>query len=512
MLIAVAGCVAQAEGGEIRRRAPFVDLVFGPQTYHRLPELVARALQAGGRGVVDTSFPEEPKFDHLPQARTEQGVSAFVTVQEGCDKFCTFCVVPYTRGAEYSRPAAQILDEARRLLALGARELTLLGQNVNAYHGEGPDGREWGLGDLVRALAEIPGLERIRYTTSHPRDVDERLIAAHRDVPQLMPFLHLPVQSGSDYVLAAMNRRHTAADYQRIVERLRAARPDLALSTDLIVGFPGESDDDFRATIDLVSEIGFAQAFSFKYSPRPGTPAASAAGSGRGNGQGRAARRVADAAGAAAARLQRSLRRARPAGAVGKAGAAPRSAGRPQPLPAERPSRRCRRPGWRCRPGPDIGCRSKQPLRDGCGMTAPPSGIIAAEPAEGRTQLEFDDNLLLPPLYGERDQHLDRIERQLGVSVVTRGNRLAISGPPSATEAAQLALSRLYDRLKHGQEIDLPAVEAAIRLAEAEIADRSLSLWHEDAAFRTRKRRIAARSPGQAAYIKALRESDWFLA
>jgi tRNA-2-methylthio-N6-dimethylallyladenosine synthase len=277
MLIAVAGCVAQAEGGEIRRRAPFVDLVFGPQTYHRLPELLARALHAGGRGVVDTSFPEEPKFDHLPQARTEQGVTAFLTVQEGCDKFCTFCVVPYTRGAEYSRPAAQILDEARRLLALGARELTLLGQNVNAYHGEGPDGGEWGLGDLVRALAEIPRLDRIRYTTSHPRDVDERLIAAHRDVPQLMPFLHLPVQSGSDRVLAAMNRRHTAADYRRIVERLRTARPDLALSTDLIVGFPGESDDDFRATIDLVSEIGFAQAFSFKYSPRPGTPAASAA-------------------------------------------------------------------------------------------------------------------------------------------------------------------------------------------------------------------------------------------
>ena len=391
---------------------------------------------------------------------------------------------------------------------MGARELTLLGQNVNAYHGEGPGGREWGLGDLVRALAEIPGLERIRYTTSHPRDVDERLIAAHRDVPQLMPFLHLPVQSGSDHVLAAMNRRHTAADYQRIVERLRAARPDLALSTDLIVGFPGESDDDFRATIDLVSEIGFAQAFSFKYSPRPGTPAASAAD------------QVADAVKverlAALQTLLARQQREFNAACVGrvlpvlleKAGAAPGPAGRPQPLPAECPSRRCRRSGWRCCPGPDIGCRSKQPLRDGCGMTAPPSGIIAAEPAEGRTQLEFDDNLLLPPLYGERDQHLDRIERQLGVSVVTRGNRLAISGPPSATEAAQLALSRLYDRLKHGQEIDLPAVEAAIRLAEAEIADRSLSLWHEDAAFRTRKRRIAARSPGQAAYIKALRESD----
>jgi tRNA-2-methylthio-N6-dimethylallyladenosine synthase len=276
MLIAVAGCVAQAEGAEIRRRAPFVDLVFGPQTYHRLPELVARAARAGG-GVVDTSFPDEPKFDHLPQARPGQGATAFLTVQEGCDKFCTFCVVPYTRGTEYSRPATQILDEARGLVSSGTREITLLGQNVNAYHGEGPGGGEWGLGDLVRALAELPGLDRIRYTTSHPRDVDDRLIAAHRDVPQLMPFLHLPVQSGCDRVLAAMNRRHTAADYRRIVERLRRARPDLALSTDLIVGFPGESDEDFGATLGLVGEIGFAQAFSFKYSPRPGTPAAAAA-------------------------------------------------------------------------------------------------------------------------------------------------------------------------------------------------------------------------------------------
>jgi tRNA-2-methylthio-N6-dimethylallyladenosine synthase len=277
MLIAVAGCVAQAEGAEIRRRAPFVDLVFGPQTYHRLPELVARAFAAGGAGVIDTSFPEEPKFDHLPQARSAQGTTAFLTVQEGCDKFCTFCVVPYTRGAEYSRPVGQVLAEARGLVRSGAREITLLGQNVNAYHGEGPDGAEWGLGDLVRALAELPGLDRIRYTTSHPRDVDDRLIAAHRDVAQLMPFLHLPVQSGSDRVLAAMNRRHTTADYRRTVERLRAARPDLALSTDLIVGFPGESDQDFRATLDLVGDVGFAQAFSFKYSPRPGTPAAASA-------------------------------------------------------------------------------------------------------------------------------------------------------------------------------------------------------------------------------------------
>jgi tRNA-2-methylthio-N6-dimethylallyladenosine synthase len=277
MLIAVAGCVAQAEGEEIRRRAPFVDLVFGPQTYHRLPQMVNKALHANGAGLIDTSFPAEPKFDYLPRPSSRQGVSAFLTVQEGCDKFCTFCVVPYTRGAEYSRPATQILEEADRIIAGGAREITLLGQNVNAYHGEGPDGSRWGLARLIRALAELPGLARVRYTTSHPRDVDDELVAAHREVPQLMPFLHLPVQSGSDRVLAAMNRRHATADYRRVVDRLRAARPDLALSTDLIVGFPGESDADFRATLDLVGAISFAQAFSFKYSARPGTPAAAMA-------------------------------------------------------------------------------------------------------------------------------------------------------------------------------------------------------------------------------------------
>ena len=237
------------------------------------PRWWPQALQEGG-AVVDTSFPEEPKFDRLPRARPKQGAGAFLTVQEGCDKFCTFCVVPYTRGAEYSRPAAQVLDEARLLAAQGVREITLLGQNVNAYHGDGCNGREWGLGELIRALADVSGLDRIRYTTSHPRDVDDGLVAAHREVPQLMPFLHLPVQSGSDRVLAAMNRRHTAADYRRVVDRLRHARPDLALSTDLIVGFPGESDEDFQATLDLVDKVGFAQAFSFKYSPRPGTPAA----------------------------------------------------------------------------------------------------------------------------------------------------------------------------------------------------------------------------------------------
>jgi tRNA-2-methylthio-N6-dimethylallyladenosine synthase len=278
MIVAVAGCVAQAEGAEIIRRAPCVDLVLGPQSYHRLPKLIDRALRAGAAGILDTEFPVEPKFDFLPEVTIRQGPTAFLTVQEGCDKFCSFCVVPYTRGVEYSRPVVQILAEAHKFVRGGAREVTLLGQNVNAYHGEGPDGRQWCLGALIRHLAEVSGLDRIRYTTSHPLDVDEQLIAAHREVPQLMPFLHLPVQSGSDRILALMNRRHTAADYRHIVERLRSARPDLALSTDLIVGYPGEGEDDFQATVDLVEEVRFAQAFSFKYSPRPGTPAASASG------------------------------------------------------------------------------------------------------------------------------------------------------------------------------------------------------------------------------------------
>ncbi|HEX4114075.1 MAG TPA: tRNA (N6-isopentenyl adenosine(37)-C2)-methylthiotransferase MiaB [Stellaceae bacterium] len=273
MMVAVAGCVAQAEGGAIRARAPEVDIVVGPQTYHRLPELVAKAARSNGV-VLDTDFPAEAKFDFLPEPQIARGISAFLSIQEGCDKFCTFCVVPYTRGAEYSRPAASILAEARRLVDLGAREITLLGQNVNAYHGAGPDGGDWGLGRLIRAVAAIPGLARIRYTTSHPRDVDDELIAAHREVDALMPFLHLPVQSGSDRVLEAMNRRHGADDYRRIVERLRTARPDLALSSDFITGFPGESDEDFDATMKLVRDIGFAQSFSFKYSARPGTPAA----------------------------------------------------------------------------------------------------------------------------------------------------------------------------------------------------------------------------------------------
>jgi tRNA-2-methylthio-N6-dimethylallyladenosine synthase len=274
--VVVAGCVAQAEGREIIRRAPVVDVVVGPQSYQNLPDLLRRA--ASERDVVDTEFPVEDKFDHLPAPSPERirsrGISAFLTIQEGCDKFCTFCVVPYTRGAEVSRSAETILGEARRLAAAGVRELTLIGQNVNAYHGPGPDGSIWSLGRLLAALADIPGVARLRYTTSHPRDMDESLIAAHRDLPALMPYLHLPVQSGSDRILDAMNRKHSGDEYRRIIERVRTARPDIALSSDFIVGFPGETDRDFEETLRLVADIGFASSFSFKYSPRPGTPAA----------------------------------------------------------------------------------------------------------------------------------------------------------------------------------------------------------------------------------------------
>ncbi|MEO8650691.1 MAG: tRNA (N6-isopentenyl adenosine(37)-C2)-methylthiotransferase MiaB [Hyphomicrobiaceae bacterium] len=292
-VIAVAGCVAQAEGDEIIRRAPAVDLVVGPQSYHRLPDLIAHR-RAGARAIVETEFPEDDKFRHLParpipsksiaadpsatRTPVARSASAFLTIQEGCDKFCTFCVVPYTRGAEYSRSVTAIADEACRLVASGVREITLLGQNVNAYHGEGEDGRARSLSELIRHLSAIDGLERLRYTTSHPHDMSDDLIAVHCDTPKLMPCLHLPFQAGSDRILAAMNRKHTAAHYVALVGRVRAARPDIALSTDIIVGFPGETDADFEATLDIVRTIGFAQAYSFKYSPRPGTPAANMGG------------------------------------------------------------------------------------------------------------------------------------------------------------------------------------------------------------------------------------------
>ncbi|WP_293548941.1 tRNA (N6-isopentenyl adenosine(37)-C2)-methylthiotransferase MiaB [Parvibaculum sp.] len=280
-VVVVAGCVAQAEGEEMRRRAPAVDLIVGPQNYHRLPELVAGIRARGdktGAAVIDTDFPVEDKFASLPAPERRKtlarGPTAFLTIQEGCDKFCTFCVVPYTRGSEYSRPISRIAEEARSLADAGVREITLLGQNVNAYHGEDAAGRPASLGRLVRELAKIDGVERLRYTTSHPRDMDEELIAAHGEVEKLMPYLHLPVQSGSDEILDRMNRQHTADHYLRLIERIRAARPDIALSSDFIVGFPGETEEDFEATLSLIREVGFVQAYSFKYSPRPGTPAA----------------------------------------------------------------------------------------------------------------------------------------------------------------------------------------------------------------------------------------------
>jgi tRNA-2-methylthio-N6-dimethylallyladenosine synthase len=273
LLIAVAGCVAQAEGEEMIRRAPAIDLVVGPQSYHRLPDLIARAERDGH--AVDTEFPPDDKFDHLAAASATatraRGVTAFVTVQEGCDKFCTFCVVPFTRGAEMSRPVDKIVAEVERLAAAGVREVSLIGQNVNAYHGAGPDGRSWPLARLLERLARLSGIERLRYTTSHPCDMDDALIAAHRDLPALMPQLHLPVQSGSDRILAAMQRRHTRADYIDVVARLLRAQPAMALTSDFIVGFPGETEDDFAATLSLVDEVGYSGAFSFKYSPRPGT-------------------------------------------------------------------------------------------------------------------------------------------------------------------------------------------------------------------------------------------------
>lgn len=275
MLLAVAGCVAQAEGDVILDRAKYVDMIFGPQTYHLLPEMVAKITGAYGKHrVINTDLPTLEKFDQLPEENSSQGPSAFLSVQEGCDKFCSFCVVPYTRGGEYSRPVQSILEEARRLADNGARDLTLLGQNVNAFHGEGPDGKIWGLGRLLEELSSFNGLDRLRYITSHPCDVENDLIAAHRDLPKVMPFLHLPVQSGSDKVLKEMNRKHTAQSYLDILAKFREARPDIAFSSDFIVGFPGETEKDFEDTLKLVEQVGYAFCYSFKYSARPGTPAA----------------------------------------------------------------------------------------------------------------------------------------------------------------------------------------------------------------------------------------------
>ena len=271
--LAVAGCVAQAEGKEIIDRAPTVDMVFGPQTYHELPEMLAKLERKEEKRIVNTEFPVDSKFDYLPEEAAKDKISAFVSIQEGCDKFCHFCCVPYTRGAEYSRPVSKILDETQKLVANGTKEITFLGQNVNAYHGESDDGKVWDLAQLLYAAAETPGLERIRYVTSHPRDFNDALIKAHGDIPELMPYLHLPVQSGSNAILKAMNRKHDRDLYFKIIDQLREARPDIAMSSDFIVGYPGETDQDFADTLDLVRRVNYAQAYSFKYSPRPGTPA-----------------------------------------------------------------------------------------------------------------------------------------------------------------------------------------------------------------------------------------------
>jgi len=273
MKVAVAGCVAQAEGEEIMRRAPVVDMVLGPQTYHKLPEMIAKVYRGTGN-VLETEFDTLEKFDTLPETRQAKGFSAFLTIQEGCDKFCTFCVVPYTRGAEVSRPVSQIVAEARSLASQGVREITLIGQNVDAYHAEGPDGSQWGLGELIRHVALIGGIDRLRFTTSHPRDMDDGLIATLGAEKKLMPYLHLPIQAGSNKVLHAMNRGHTFEDYKTLIAKIRAARPDIALSGDFIVGFPGETEADFEQTMKCVEEIGYASSFSFKYSIRPGTPGA----------------------------------------------------------------------------------------------------------------------------------------------------------------------------------------------------------------------------------------------
>jgi tRNA-2-methylthio-N6-dimethylallyladenosine synthase len=486
MTIAVAGCVAQAEGAELAAHAPAVDIVLGPQTYHRLPELVARAARAQG-AVLATEFPVEPKFDHLPAPESPSGVAAFLAVQEGCDKFCSFCVVPYTRGAEYARPVAAVAAEARALVANGAREITLLGQNVNAYRGAGPDGATWGLARLMAHLAAIPKLARLRYTTAHPSDVDDTLIAAHRDLEALMPRLHLPAQSGSDRVLEAMNRRYRADDYRRVVERLRGARPDLALSSDFIVGFPGETDADFAATLALVTEIGFAPSFSFKYSARPGTPAAAA--------------RNAVPEPVKADRLA-ALQQLLNAHAEAFHH---RALGARFPVLIDRPGRH---------PGQMAG---RSPWLHAVHLAAPASTQgrvldVVIETAEtnggGREAapmvLTFDDNSLLPRLFGEHDEHLARIENGFGVALTSRGNRVAINGSPWAAEAARGVLETLYRRLSGGAKaLSAGEVDAAIRL----------TLQGLDAAgggeeIRTPKRRIQPRSRGQADYLAAMRENE----
>ncbi len=514
LLIGVAGCVAQAEGQALLERAPYVDLVVGPQAYHRLPELLHRRARSRNTAL-DTDFPLESKFDRLPEARAvAPGVCAFVTVQEGCDKFCTFCVVPYTRGAEASRPAAAVLAEARQLVAGGAREITLLGQNVNAYRGAGPQGEVFDLARLIRALAEIPGLARIRYTTSHPRDLEAPLIAAHREVAKLMPFLHLPVQSGSDRVLQAMNRRHRVDDYRQRVERLRRARPDMALSSDFIVGFPGETETDFRATLALVEEIGFAQAFSFKYSPRPGTPAATM--------RGQVKDQVKAERLAVLQELLAEQSRAFQAATVG----------RTLPVLLERPGRHPgqlvgRTPYLQAvhvsAPGAGPGdlievkitaCHASQPRRPAAAhrgatrsrrMRLKPVPTLTVD-IDTRT-LRFDDNRLCALLFGQHHEHLALIEQQIPATLAARGNLVTVAGEAGAVEAASAVLEDLYRRLECGLELGRSEVEAAVRMV-LHGAREPVGIAGDELLIRTDKRRVTPRSPNQAAFIRAMQRHD----
>ena len=529
--IAVAGCVAQAEGAEILRRAPAVDLVVGSQSYHKLPELLARAVN---EPVVETEFPVEDKFDYLAppskQAIRARGVSAFVTVQEGCDKFCTFCVVPYTRGAEVSRPVAKIVADAKRLASAGVREITLIGQNVNAYHGDGPDGRPASLAKLLYAIADIPGIARLRYTTSHPRDMSDDLIAAHRDLAALMPQLHLPVQSGSDRILAAMNRKHTHADYLGVIARLRDACPDIALTSDFIVGFPGETEEDFRDTLQAnrCCEIFRHLLFQvFRASRHAGGRAW------RADFGGRKVRASGAAAGCGRARppgVQRALvaarhltccsksRAALPGQLVGRsphlADGASDGAGK-----SDRPNRAgddyghwnqhpVRRPGVECQG--KIGASS----RNAASLNAPRGSDngIALKPEEGAgaTQivLAFDDNRLASGLFGQYSQNFALIERRLGVTADQRGNHLTLEGSRDGCEQARRVLEGLYDQLKRGGEVTEGDVEGAIRLA---IAQGSLFDYDSETSrppseeINLRKRPVRARTAAQEAYIRALK-------
>ena len=533
-LIALAGCVAQAEGPEAKRRSQMIDMVVGPQAYHRLPEMVEAA--AKGERPVDTDMPAISKFDALPKRR-RAAPSAFLSVQEGCDKFCTYCVVPYTRGAEISRPWTDIVEEARALADAGAREIVLLGQNVNAW----ADGHR-GLAELIRAIAEIDGLERIRYTTSHPADMTDALIAAHGEVGKLMPYLHLPVQSGSDRILKAMNRSHTVESYLHSLDKMRAARPDIALSGDFIVGFPGETDEDFEATLRIVDAVGYASAYSFKYSPRPGTPAAAM--------EEQIAPEVMDE------RLQRLQQRitanqlAFNRAAVGRdtkvlierRGKLPGQMIGKSPWLQSVVSKPMRRTGHdrRCdthrrrteqhdgrnrRPGE---CRDRSETRsdfwsrgpgirrgDGKCLLMARRDIAAAVPDRARLELEFEQPYLLGPLFGDYDRHLITIETRLGVHIAARGNRVQIEGEPDAASRAREVLIGLYNRLDQGHDVDAEAVEAVLGMAAQPNLDGIIA---PDVAtpprvmIRTRKKTIVPRSTTQAAYMEALARDDMIFA